>query len=136
MLGKAFTWTCDMFVPPGYSSNAIRFYRNNKLCVLIENTNTSCATQSDNCGYSYKCLSESMFSLTIPAENMTEYENRTTWRCDYDVAGYASPQVFLNIASKKFKIKILEASYYRIVLKYHQHKQDFFLLVQHNEKNI
>lgn len=105
VLGEAFTWTCDMFVPPGYTSNAVKFFRDNKLCVVIANTNAACATQRDNCGYSYKCVSESMFSLTIPAENMTEYENGSKWRCDYvvNVAGNASPQIVLNIASKKFK---------------------------------
>lgn len=111
VLGEAFTLTCDMFVPPGYTSHAVKFFRNNKSCVDIGNKNITCATQSENCGYSYKCLSESMFSLTIPAENMTGYENGSKWRCDYvvNVAGYASPEIILNIASKKFKLKITEA---------------------------
>ncbi|XP_065933058.1 kin of IRRE-like protein 3 isoform X2 [Magallana gigas] len=109
VLGEAFTWTCDMFVPPGYTSNAVKFFRDNKLCVVIANTNAACATQRDNCGYSYKCVSESMFSLTIPAENMTEYENGSKWRCDYvvNVAGNASPQIVLNIAIDVHNVSLI-----------------------------
>lgn len=121
-----------MFVPPGYTSNAVKFFRNNKLCVVIGNTTTTCATQSDNCGYSYECLSESKFSLTITAENMTEYENGSKWRCDYvvNVAGYASPQIILNIiASKECKLKIPEASCYRILFNCDQQKQYLFYML-------
>uniref|UniRef100_A0A8W8LC53 Ig-like domain-containing protein n=1 Tax=Magallana gigas TaxID=29159 RepID=A0A8W8LC53_MAGGI len=109
VLGEAFTWTCDMFVPPGYTSNAVKFFRDNKLCVVIANTNAACATQRDNCGYSYKCVSESVFSLTIPAENMTEYENGSKWRCDYvvNVAGNASPQIVLNIAIDVHNVSLI-----------------------------
>ncbi|XP_052691152.1 kin of IRRE-like protein 1 [Crassostrea angulata] len=98
-----------MFVPPGYTSNAVKFFRDNKLCVVIANTNAACATQSDNCEYSYKCVSESMFSLTIPAENMTEYENGSKWRCDYvvNVAGNASPQIVLNIAIDVHNVSLI-----------------------------
>lgn len=69
-----------------------------------------CATQSADPRYSYQCLTENVFSLTIPAENMTEFEQKSTWRCEYVFdASYRSSEVILNIFSK---LKCLKGSLY------------------------
>lgn len=44
---------------------------------------------------------QSSYTLTIPAENMTEYEQGSVWGCYYPADdSYKSPDVVLNIASK------------------------------------
>lgn len=91
-----------MFIPPNKDSNAIKFYRNNTQCVLIGYHNNNCTTVTPNPRYTYKCLSDLMYSLTIPSENMTEYEQNSQWRCQSVTdAMYRSPVVTLQIASKK-----------------------------------
>lgn len=109
MLGEAFTWTCDMFVPPGQSVNAVKFYRNQILCVAIGHLNNECLTQSAHPKYIYRCLSDNMYTLTIPAKNMTVYEQGSTWRCQYVVNySFRSTDVILKIASKIYIIHIYE----------------------------
>lgn len=91
-----------MFIPPNQTANAIKFMRNSAQCVLIGFPNNSCIiVPNSNPRYTYKCLSNFMYSLTIPSENMTEYEQNSKWRCDSVIAGYGSPEVTLKIASKK-----------------------------------
>lgn len=100
-LGQAFTWTCDMFVPPGNTINAVRFYRNSVVCVVIgyRNLDNTCLYYSLNPRYTYACLSDDVFTLTIPAENMTEMEQGSMWRCQNN-HNYKSSEAILNIASK------------------------------------
>ena len=51
--------------------------------------------------YTFACVSEYSYTLTIPAENMTEYEQGSVWGCYYPADGsYKSPDVVLNIASR------------------------------------
>lgn len=101
MLREAFTWTCDMFVPPNGTTSFVKFYRNNVLSVLIGSTGSDCLTQSPNPSYTYGCLSDKSFTLTIPAENLTEFEQGSVWRCEYHNRPlYKSPDITLIIAGK------------------------------------
>ncbi|XP_052691740.1 synaptogenesis protein syg-2-like [Crassostrea angulata] len=98
-LRQAYTWTCSMFVPPEQTVNAVKFYRNNILCGLIGYLNNDCVNQSANPRYTYACLSDYVYTLTIPAENMTEYEQGSLWRCEYVVnSSYRSSDVIIKIA--------------------------------------
>ena len=83
MLGKAFTWTCGMFVPPRETANAVRFLRNNVPCAIVGHSNGICSYEIPNTRYTYGCSSTSSYTLTIPAENMTEYEQGSMWMCQY-----------------------------------------------------
>ena len=83
VLGKAFIWTCGMFVPPGEATKGVRFFRNNVLCAIVEHTNGTCSNGIQNTRYTYGCASPFSYILTIPAENMTEYEEGSMWMCQY-----------------------------------------------------
>ncbi|XP_065933038.1 uncharacterized protein [Magallana gigas] len=98
-LRQAYTWTCSMFVPTEQTVKAVKFYRNNILCGLIGYLNNDCVNQSANPRYTYACLSDYVYTLTIPAENMTEYEQGSLWRCEYVVnSSYRSSDVIIKIA--------------------------------------
>lgn len=102
-LREAFTWTCDMFVPPNQSIFGVNFYRNDELMASIGKRNGECITGEDeNRNYSYQCKSNNAYTLTIPANRMTEFEQKSMWRCQYlaDPHIYRSPDVILKIASK------------------------------------
>ena len=89
-----------MFVPLGYAGNAVTFYRNSVLCGLIGLV-PQCKMIISDYSYTYGCLTESSYTLTIPAENMTEYEQGSVWRCEYYGSGsIRSPDVTLNLSSK------------------------------------
>lgn len=90
-----------MFVPPNQTAKAVQFYRNNNLVGTIGHINNECISQSANTKYTYECLSDYVYTLTIPAENMTEMEQGSMWRCGYVVnSSYRSSDVMLKIASK------------------------------------
>lgn len=90
-----------MFVAPGQSVNAVKFYRNHIPCVVIGHLNNECLTQSAHPKYIYRCLSDYVYTLTIPAENMTVYEQGSTWRCENVFnSSFRSTDVVLKIASK------------------------------------
>lgn len=90
-----------MFIPPGQTINAVRFHRDNYAGAAIGQMRGNCAVQAANDRYRYECSSEFMYTLTIPAQNMTEYEQGSAWSCEYVVNSiYRSPVVVLNIASK------------------------------------
>lgn len=100
-LGEAFTWTCGMFLPPGSIVDSVNMFRNNVLCVSIGKSDKGCGTQSAHCRYKYACLQGSAYTLTIPAEGMTENEQGSNWRCEHALnPTYKSPEVTLNIASE------------------------------------
>lgn len=42
VFGEVFIWICDMFVLFGYILNVVKFFRDNKLCVVIVNINVVC----------------------------------------------------------------------------------------------
>lgn len=101
MLGQALTWTCDMFVPAGQTVNAVQFSRDENVLVAIGHINNDCTIQSSTTRYIYACSSDHVYTLTIPAENMTEMEQGSMWRCGYVVnSSYRSSDVMLKIASK------------------------------------
>lgn len=96
-----------MFVPPEQTVKAVKFYRNKIICVFIGYLNNDCVNQSANLRYTYACLSDYVYTLTIPAENMTEYEQGSLWRCEYVVnSSYKSSDVIIKIASKIYFIYI------------------------------
>lgn len=98
-----------MFVPPGQSVNAVKFLRNQIFCGAIGYKNNECLTQSAHPEYIYRCRSGYVYTLTIPAENMTVYEQGSTWSCQ-NVFNYSfrSTDVVLKIASKIYIIHIYE----------------------------
>lgn len=102
VLGEAFTWTCDTSQFASQYTNYIKFYRNGTtFCVVLFQINGECKKQSALPRYTYGCSSESTYTLTIPAENMTEYEQNSKWRCEYGFnSSYRSPDMILKIASK------------------------------------
>ena len=63
--------------------NAVAFYRNSVLCAVVGNLNNTCVTDISNSRYMYGCSSVISYTLTIPAENMTEYEQGSVWKCVY-----------------------------------------------------
>lgn len=90
-----------MFIPPEQTINAVKFHRDNFTCAAIGQIKGICTVQTANDIYRYECLSEYMYTLTIPAQNMTEYEQGSAWSCEYVVNSmYRSPVVILSIASK------------------------------------
>lgn len=114
VLGESFNWTCEMVFPSGENpiSNSVKFFRNNTLCAFVGITNGVCGTQSANIRYQYACLSAKIFTLIIPAENMTEDEQGSVWRCEYVVnSSYRSPDVILDIAGKIHNGIIYTTSY-------------------------
>lgn len=107
MLGEAFTLTCEMFLLPGDTVSFVKFYRNNVLSVLIGSTSSGCATQSELPRYNYTCVSDSVFSLTIPSGSMTKVEQGSIWRCEYyNKPLYKSHDITLKIAGKSYHILV------------------------------
>lgn len=91
-----------MFTPPKQTVNGVKFYRDDLVCAVIGRVTGECTVQILNDRYIYGCLSNSIYTLTIPAENMTEYEQRLTWSCKYvSNSSYRSPDAILNIASMR-----------------------------------
>lgn len=104
VLGNPFTWTCEMLIHNGTNVNAVKFYRVDRVCAIIGYINNKCYLQSYNDRYTYECLPESthQYTLTLPAENMTEFEQSVIWYCESVDGSNASPKVSLRIASKLF----------------------------------
>ena len=91
-----------MFIPPDQTINAVAFYRNYARCASVGHLNGMCVIEKNaNLRYTSGCLSEFSYTLTIPAENMTEFEQESVWRCEYyGDSAFRSPDVTLTIASK------------------------------------
>ena len=93
-----------MFIPPDQFISAVTFLRNDNLCGsigLVKYRDQECKILYPNSRYTYGCLSVSSYTLTIPAENMTESEQGSVWRCAYfGIDNFRSPDVTLAIASK------------------------------------
>ena len=99
-----------MFIPPGQTINAVTFFRNDIPCVQIGVINGKCATFPSNSIYTCECSSRFSYTLTIPAENMTEFENGSVWRCEYFGDGrFHSLSATLHIAGELY-------TYHRIYL--------------------
>ena len=89
-----------MFVPPGQKESRVIFYRNSAACDVVALA-PQCKRIISDPRYTYECLTESSYTLTIPAENMIEYEQGSVWRCAYPGGGgFRSPDVTLNVSSK------------------------------------
>lgn len=101
VLGEAFTWTCEI-VPPVETTTAVFFYRNNAICGGVRTINNACdLTKDQNPRYILSCLSELRYTLTIPVENMTEFEQNSSWKCRHATEiSLQSNDVVLTIASK------------------------------------
>ena len=100
ILGKEFSWKCSMSIPPNHTINTVSFYRNNTHVGSVARlTNGICATYSLHPRYDYRCVTDHVFSLIIPGDNMTEYENNSFWHCQYyGVGHYRSSNQLLKIA--------------------------------------
>ena len=99
MLGKAFTWTCKMFVPPDRTLNAVIFLRNSASCAVVGHKNETCLYEIYNSIFTCGCSSTFSYTLTIPAEKMTENEQGSVWMCEYFGDGkFRSPEVTLHLA--------------------------------------
>lgn len=64
-----------MNIPNGTYVNAVKFYRSDRVCAIIGYIKDKCYLEIYNDRYRYECLPESMhqYTLTLPAENMTEF---------------------------------------------------------------
>lgn len=68
--------------PNQISTHYVFFKRNASTCVGIGYINGVCRINSYISKYTYECLSESIYSLTIPADNMTKDEQNSRWHCE------------------------------------------------------
>ena len=89
-----------MTIPPGQIIDAVTFTRNGIPVGLVGRfSNGTCASFDTHPRYNYRCESDNVFSLIIPADNMTEYENNSVWQCIYFGDGrYRSLDQLLKIA--------------------------------------
>ncbi|XP_078310218.1 contactin-5-like isoform X2 [Crassostrea virginica] len=108
VLGRAFTWTCEMYIPANQTVNAVTFFRNGLQCGSIGLVSTTCNMISTDPKYTLGCLSESSYTLTIPAEHMTEYEQGSVWRCKYvGDSRVKSTDVTLKIAIDVYNVSLI-----------------------------
>ena len=100
ILGKEFSWECSTSIPSNQTINAVSFYRNNTHVGSVGRfPNGTCAADSFNPRYDYRCVSIHVFSLIIPGDNMIENENNSVWQCQhYGVGHYRSSNQLLKIA--------------------------------------
>lgn len=90
-----------MFLPPGGTLSTVKFYRNYILCVSMGSTSSGCVIQNALPRYNYNCVSDLVYSLTIPAESMTEFEYDSFWKCEYyHEPLYKSPNIHIKFAGK------------------------------------
>lgn len=90
-----------MYLPPNTSVYGVIFFRDNKNAGLLGYVENKCINQSTIPRYTYRCVSLFVYTLTIPAENMTYDEQGLIWRCVHpDTNTYTSQNVTLYIASK------------------------------------
>lgn len=80
---------------------AVTFYREEKE-VGVLGVISGCQMTVTDIRYRFGCVSETEYNLIIPAENLTEYEQNSLWRCSYfsGQSAYSSAQELLLIASK------------------------------------
>ena len=72
-----------MFIPKEQTLNLVRFIRNGVSVGNIGRTSGTCSATSLDPRYDYECVTDSVYSLIIPAQSMTTYENNSIWRCEY-----------------------------------------------------
>ncbi|XP_078325011.1 neogenin-like isoform X2 [Crassostrea virginica] len=99
ILGMDFSWTCSTTISPGQTHDVVIFRRNDiDVGLIVRFPNKTCKAFSMHPRYDYRCDTDHTFSLIIPANSMTEYENNSMWRCEYAGGGYRSSTQMLNIA--------------------------------------
>lgn len=87
-----------MFAPSG-SVTAVKFSKNNNIVGSVGYIGSKC-TKNSASDYMFGCLSETKFTLTIPAT--TESEQNSVWRCEYaNDPSLRSGNVTLTVSSKK-----------------------------------
>lgn len=98
-LEEAFTWTCSMILPPDSEVDSVTFRRYQKTACVVGYVKSKCLALSEINGYKCECITRQSFNLTIPAENMTKFEQNSSWRCEHTViADYQSAYHSLIIA--------------------------------------
>ena len=109
-----------MFVPTGQTGNGILFFRNGLLCAQIGVIGGNCKTLALNPRYVFECQQDNQhrYTLTIPAENMTESEQSSVWQCRYFDESVWSPMETLIIASK---INLNQAQSFKLIFSLVQH---------------
>lgn len=100
VLGKAYSWTCSIFTPVDQKYTVVKFTRNNILVGTVGwNSDGTCLSNAQSSRYELHCVSDNVFSLSIPPESMTKYEERSDWQCGYfGDESYKSEVVKLKIA--------------------------------------
>eukprot|EP00105_Crassostrea_gigas_P007315 XP_011421516.1 PREDICTED: cell adhesion molecule 2 isoform X1 [Crassostrea gigas] len=100
ILGKAYSWTCSIFTPVDQKYTVVKFTRNNILVGTVGwNSDGTCLSNPQSSRYELHCVSENVFSLSIPPASMTKYEESSDWRCGYfGDESYKSKVVQLKIA--------------------------------------
>ena len=97
-----------MFIPPGQTINAVTFYRNNDLCASVGHKDEACLASISITRYTYGCSSRFSYTLTIPAENMTEFEKGSEWRCTYiGDSKFKSLNVTLHTVGKSYMYHVI-----------------------------
>ncbi|XP_056011997.1 uncharacterized protein LOC130052059 [Ostrea edulis] len=98
-LGQQFTWTCHRKPNPNDTVPGVKFFRNEKDVGGAAEI-SGCQLAATNTRYSVGCISETEYTLTIPSQNMAEYEQNSLWRCGYydRLTAYSSVQKRLIIA--------------------------------------
>ncbi|XP_065933069.1 hemicentin-1-like isoform X2 [Magallana gigas] len=111
VLGKSFTWTCEMFLPPNQTVYGVIFYRNNTNAgILGYSESGTCVNQSTVPKYTYRCVSFSVYTVTIPEEHMTYDEQGLVWRCEFHITTnipYTSQNVTLYIATDVHNVSLI-----------------------------
>lgn len=98
VLGETFIWTCELVAPSG-NVPAVKFAKNNNIVGTVGYQNSRCIDNHAS-DYIFGCLSETKFTLTIPAT--TESEQNSVWRCEYaNNQIFRSGNVTLTVSSKK-----------------------------------
>ena len=99
ILGKDFSWECSTPKSPNARLYGVTFTRDGiEVGMVIRFPNGTCVSVSLHPRYDYQCDTDHVFSLIIPANNMTEYENNSMWQCEYIGGGYRSSNQLLKIA--------------------------------------
>lgn len=84
----------------------VKFTRNNILVGTVGwNSDGTCLSNAQSSRYELHCVSDNVFSLSIPPESMTKYEERSDWQCGYfGDESYKSEVVELKIAGTFLKV--------------------------------
>lgn len=115
ILGKAYSWTCSIFTPVDQKYTVVKFTRNSILVGTVGwNSDGTCLPNTQSSRYELHCVSENVFSLSIPPASMTKYEESSDWRCGYfGDESYKSKVVQLKIAGNSMKVFLETGNSYK-----------------------